>query len=77
MLDDHYMLEQGSEAPLQWRKSCKDVTQPTGLTLEFIFLSTSCIAHHNEGSCHTLSVFMKDVCRPVWEVILVGETVYT
>jgi hypothetical protein len=57
MLDVHYVLEQqGSEAPLQWRKNCKDVTQPTGLLFEFIFLSTSSLIHHNGHTTLCLSL---------------------
>jgi hypothetical protein len=53
MLDVNYVLEQqGSEAPLQMEETVKTVTHPIGLPLEFIFLSRSSLAHHNEGSRH-------------------------
>jgi hypothetical protein len=62
MLDVHYVLEQqGSEAPLQWRKNCKNVTQPISLPLEFIFLSTSSLAHHKRGTPHFACLYERCV----------------
>jgi hypothetical protein len=64
MLDAHYVLKQQH---LAMQENRKDETQPVGISLEFIFLSTSSLAQHNEGSRHTLLVLMTHVCRAAWK----------